>query len=221
VDQHLPLAFSSGMGIVTRQASILILGLFVSAADVGVYRVAAQTSLLAAFGLDAVNMVVAPRFATLFARGEAERLQRLVTASARVILAFSLVVTVGFVVFGKPFLRLVFGAPYEAAYLPMVILLAGQLVNSATGSVGALLNMTRNERETAKGMAVAAASNVALNLALIPILGTAGAAMATAASLVTWNVLMWRSVRRRLGVNSLAFHVGKARVAPTVNSDSA
>jgi O-antigen/teichoic acid export membrane protein len=122
-----------------------------------------------------------------------------------VILAFSLIVTVGFVGLGKPFLRLVFGPPYEAAYVPMIILLVGQLVNSAAGSVGALLNMTRYEMETAKGMAVAAGVNVVLNFALIPVWGTIGAALATAVSLVTWNVLLWWSVRKRLGISSLAF----------------
>jgi len=78
-------------------------------------------------------------------------------------------------------------------------------VNSAAGSVGMLLNMTRYERDTAKGLAVSAILNVVLNLLLIPLLGIIGAAIATAVSLITWKVLLWWVVRWRLGINSLAF----------------
>jgi O-antigen/teichoic acid export membrane protein len=45
-----------------------------------------------------------------------------------------------------------------------------------------------------------------LNLFLIPLWGITGAAVATATGLVTWNVLLWWAVRKRLGINSLAFN---------------
>ncbi len=160
----LPLAFIGGMQLINQQASILIQGFFLPDAQIGVYRVAAQVSVLASFGLVAVNMVVAPRFVAFYAQGQVEKLQRLVTNSARVILAFNLFVTFGFVVLGQTFLRSVFGVSYIAAYFPLLIMLGGQVVNSAAGSVGSLLNMTGHENYTARGVAVAALINVVLNL---------------------------------------------------------
>ncbi len=201
----LPLAFISSMQLVNNQASILLQGFYLPDAQIGIYRVAAQTSVLASFGLAAINMVVAPRFASLYAQDRLDRLQQLVTKTARVILGFNLLVTIGFVILGRPFLRIVFGSPYLTAYLPLLILLGGQLINSAAGSVGILLNMTGHETATARGMAVAAISNVLLNLILIPVLGIIGSALATAVSLITWNVMLWWAVRKRLGINSLAF----------------
>jgi O-antigen/teichoic acid export membrane protein len=200
----LPLALVKEMQVVNRQASIVLLGFFVADAQIGVYRVAAQVSLFASFGLQAVNVVVSPRFARLHAQGDLERLQRLATTSARAVLAFNAVVTLALAVMGRPFLSIVFGPEYEAAYWPMLILLGGQLVNSAAGSVGSLLNMTGHERDTARSMVFAAVCNVALNLALIPIVGIAGAAIGTAVSLVVWNVMLWWAVRRRLGIRSTA-----------------
>lgn len=201
----LPLAFISSMQLVNNQASILLQGFYLPDAQIGIFRVAAQISVLASFGLAAINLVVAPRFASLYAQSNLARLQRLVTQTARVILGFNLLVTIGFSILGKPFLRIVFGAPYLSAYLPLLILLGGQLVNSAAGSVGVLLNMTGHETATARGMAVAALSNVILNLILIPPLGIVGSALATAISLTAWNVILWWAVRKRLGINSLAF----------------
>ena len=205
LSSFLPLAFTAGMWVINSQADIVMLGIFKPPAEVGIYRVAVQIALVASFGLQAVNMVVAPRFATFYTKREMDRLQRLVTRSAQIVLAFNLLVTSFFVIFGKAFLDMVFGKEFITAYIPLLILLIGQLVNSAAGSVGFLLNMTGHERDTARGMTLAAGINIMLNFSLIPSLGPKGAAIATAISMITWNVILWWFVRKRLGINSLAF----------------
>lgn len=202
----LPLAFIGGMALINQQASIFLQGFFLPDAEIGLFRVATQVSLLASFGLVAINTVVAPRFAALYAQGDMAKLQRLVTVSARIILFLNLAITIGFVLLGKLFLRQIFGASYEAAYIPLLILLGGQLVNSGVGSVAMLLNMTRHEHETAKGMTLAAALNVVLNLLLLPRAGIVGSAIATAVSLIIWNMLLWWAVQKKLHINSLAFY---------------
>lgn len=106
---------------------------------------------------------------------------------------------------GEVILAIAFGSLYETAYIPLIILLVGQLINSGAGSVGLLLNMSGYERETARGMMVAAVLNVVLNLLLIPLWGINGSSLATSVSLIVWNVLLWWAVRKRLGINSLAF----------------
>jgi O-antigen/teichoic acid export membrane protein len=137
--------------------------------------------------------------------GEKKKLQRLVTNSARVILIFNLFLTIGFVVLGKIFLIKVFGVSYESAYIPLLIMLGGQLVNSGAGSVAMLLNMTNHERETAKGITIAAVLNIFFNLILIPKWGIIGSSIATVISLITWNIILWWIVRDKLRINSLAF----------------
>jgi O-antigen/teichoic acid export membrane protein len=201
----LPLAFIGGMQLIDQQASIFLQGFFLPDASIGIYRIASQVAVLASFGLMTINLVLSPRFATLYAQGEMVKLQHLVRASARVILIFNLVLTVGFVVWGKLFLRLAFGSPFEAGYNPLVILLIGQLINSVAGSVGLLLNMSGNERETARGISIAALLNVVLNLIMIPRWGIIGSSIASSSSMIVWNVLLWFAVRKRLGINSLAF----------------
>ncbi|WPD20235.1 flippase [Thermaerobacter composti] len=200
-------ALITGLGVINKQISTITLGAFESPGQVGVYRVAVQMATLAAFGLEAVNLVVAPRFAELYARGNTKRLQQLVTVSTRVALAFNMVLTIVFAVFGRPVLPLVFGAEFAASYVPLLIMLLGQLINSATGPVAFLLNMTGHERQTVQGMGVAAVLNIILNLILVPVWDIRGAAAATAISMIVLNVLLWWRVRLVLGVNSLAFHI--------------
>ncbi len=207
----LPLAFIGGMQLINRRTSILILGLFENSAQVGVFRVADQVSLLVSLGLQAINIVVAPQFARLYAVGDKERLQRLAAASARVVLLLTLAATAVFLFAGKPLLRMIFGAEFIGAFWPLSILSIGQLINSVTGSVGVLLNMTGHEQETAKGMTISAISNVVLNLVLIPPFGVSGAALASAITMTIWNILLWFAVRRRLNINSMAFNFSKIK----------
>jgi O-antigen/teichoic acid export membrane protein len=91
------------------------------------------------------------------------------------------------------------------AYVPLVILCVGQLVNASMGSVASVLNMTGHERETTKSVLVGAFVNVTLNLALVPVWGMIGAAIATACTLVVWNVIMWHKARTLVGIETSPF----------------
>lgn len=200
-------AFLAGFYMLNSQLGTIILGVFQNPASVGTFRVAVQVSQLASFGLDAINQVVAPRFASLYARGEKEKLQRLVTASTRMILISNVILTLLFVMMGREFFKIVFGAEFISAYFPLLILLIGQMFNSFTGSVGFLLNMTGHEYDTMQGMAMAAGFNIGLSLLWTPRWGIFGVAIATSISMIVWNSFLWWKVRQKLGINSLAFYI--------------
>ena len=203
----LPLALTAGLQVINGQIGILLLGLFASIETVGFYKVAVAVAQLIIFGLGAVNLVVMPYFARLYAQGDRVRLQQLVTLSARAILALAVPMTLFFVFFGEAFLSLAFGPDYVAGYTALAILAVGQLVNAAMGSVGVLLNMTGHERYTLRGFAIAAMANVLLGLILIPLFDLIGAALATAATLVIWNMLLRRAVWRLIQIETTAFGI--------------
>lgn len=200
-----PLALTAGMQQINKNTDIIMLGYFMPAEDVGIYRVAVQGAMLVVFGQQALAMLVSPYYARLHAQGDALRLQRLVTFSARVAFFAAFPLVLVFALWGSEIVQLLFGIDYVNAYMPLLILGVGQLINAMFGHVGILLNMTGYERDTTRGMAIAAGSNVVLNLVLIPLWGLNGAAMATVLTLFVWNLLLWRSVCKRLGIRSAAF----------------
>lgn len=200
----LPLTLVAAMHVIHQNTDIVMLGLFRSSEEVGLYRVVAQAALTIGFGLTAMNLVAAPHFARLYANGDLAGLQRSATLSARLVLAMTVPIVVLFLLLAEPIIVFIFGEAYRGGGTALVILAVGQLGNAFFGAVGFLLNMTGHERDTARGMAVAAAANVVLNLALIPPFGINGAAAATAMTMVLWNVLLWRAVHRRLGIDSTA-----------------
>ena len=207
VKSALPFVLASGMQILNNETSVVLLGILKAPGDVGLFRVAQRGAMLIPFGLQAVNMAMGPTVAQMFARGEKKRLQRMVSKSILAVLAFALPVALVLILGGKWIIPFVFGQEYAPAYLPLVILCLGQLVNAGMGSVGVILNMAGLERFTAKGVAIAAIASVLLNSALIPFFGPVGAALATSASLIIWNALLFIWLYRETGIVSTVFPV--------------
>jgi len=200
----LPLGFISAAQIINTRSDTILLGILANAEGVGLYQIAVQGSQFLALPLVGINLVLAPRLAHIYALGNMHEMQRLVTASSRVVVLLTLPIVLGTALFGGWLIKTVFGAEYQSAYLPLVILAIGQLINACFGSVALLLNMSGHERATACGLGLASTLNVALNLLLIPTLGIVGASIATAASLMVLNILLWHAVRQLIGINSLA-----------------
>ncbi len=200
----LPLSFIGGMAVINNNLDILMLGWMVPVSQVGIYRVAVQGASLVAFSLLVVNFVIAPEIAKLYVQGAQEKLQKMITWSARMVLAMALPVAVIFWLYGKEIINLVFGSDFSQAWTPLVILSCGQLISAAAGSVGYILNMTGHERDVMVGVTLAAAVNIVLNWFLIPRYQAAGAAWATGVSMAVWNIFLVYMVYRRTGLQSTA-----------------
>ena len=200
----LPFIFTAGMSIVNTETDSLMLGSMQGAESVGIYTVANRCTQLITFILIAVNSSIAPTFATLYAQGNLQKLQSIVTKSCRLILLSSLPLSMILIFFGHWFL-LIFGSEFVAGHSALIFLSIGKLVNATTGSVALLLNMTGNERDTALGVAISALLNAVLNFLLIPHFGIQGAAVATATSTVVWNIILSFFVYKRLKIYPTAF----------------
>ncbi len=180
------------------RADLLILGLLADPAAVGVYAVACRIADLVVFALAAINILFAPDIAALHARGDRSGLQAMVTATAWWSTLSALVVALPLFALAGLVLSL-FGDAFTSGSVALRILLLGQLVNAATGSVGAMLTMTGHERQAAVVAGSAAIGQIGLSLLLIPRFGADGAAVANALSLSLSNLamaaLVWKTLK--------------------------
>ncbi len=208
----IPFALTSGFQFINSRSDLIVLGMFRSDSEVGIYQALSQVSLLAAFGLKALNTVVQPYFARLYHKKERVRLQRLITTTSRIIFLIGIPPALIFIFFGGDFLAFVFGKLFAKGSTSLAILALAQLINAGFGPVGILLNMTGYERETLRGVSIAVVSNVVLNFALIPQFGMEGAATATGGTLLLWNILLRRAVIHKLGFEPTALPTSKKPV---------
>jgi O-antigen/teichoic acid export membrane protein len=213
----LPLMFLASVQVIKSRTDILLLGALRGAEAVGVYSVATRGADLITFFLIANNASLAPTIASLYAKGDLDQLQRVVTSSARLTLLCSLPLAVGLIGGGQWFFTL-FGPDFTQGQATLAILSAGQFINVAMGSVGQLLIMTGHERDAARGVGISALSNVLLNIILIPHWGVEGAAAATASSTILWNILLAKWVYKRLGIHSTALGRAGLRRIPVTDA---
>jgi O-antigen/teichoic acid export membrane protein len=209
-----PLLFLGGMSFINTQTDVLMLASISGSAPAGIYQAAVRGAEFVAFSLMIVNMAIQPTLSRLYASGDLKRLQRVITASARVALLFALPVALVIVMFAKPIMVMVFGQEFGAGAICLIILSGAQVINAAMGSVGQILNMTGYEKDAAQGMAIGAIANVLLNAILIPVWDITGAAVATGASLVIWNLVLAIKVQQRLGLMPSA--IGRIRTHESV-----
>ena len=200
-----PFMFLYAIQLLLSHADVLMLSALSTDLSVGLYRVASQGGELMAFTLGIVNLVIQPVISRLHTSGDRERLQDLITRTVRLSTIIAVPIALSLLMFGERLLAGLFGPEYQASYLPMMILVSGQMVNVACGSVGLLLFMTGHERDAAWSIASALTINIALGLALIPVFGAEGAAVASAVSLIAWNIFLYRRVRRRLAIHPTIF----------------
>jgi O-antigen/teichoic acid export membrane protein len=202
-----PLATLAFLGSLNGQITSVLLALFHPPEQVGLYRAATQLALFTIFGLVVINAVLPPQFASLHAIRDHERLQKLAILSARLSLTFAASVTLLLVFTGDFLLDNFFGPSFTEAYIPLLILVFGQVVNASCGSVGFLLNMCQREHDALLAHMLAIAINFVLGLAFIPKFGLVAACIVTSLSVAVWNVSMVILLAMRTGCVSLPVSV--------------
>jgi O-antigen/teichoic acid export membrane protein len=183
------------------QIGTISLSLFSPDVDVAHFRIAQQLSLLLAIGLAVVGSLYAKDFSRLFVRGDLGAIGRLAARGALVSTATAGGIGGIFLVGGRPLITQIYGAAFAPAFVPLAVMILGQLISAVFGSVTGVSMATRNEHAAMRAHLASVIVNVALCALLVPSLGPLGAAAASAVSLATWNVLLFGFLRRRLAIN--------------------
>lgn len=203
----LSLASVNGVHLVNKWASLLILGIFVKYAELGVYRVALQIALLADFGRMIVNPIIGPQIAKTFAANDHAKLQYYARLSAGWIFLINVFIYGLFIITGNFLIELFFGSEYLAAYNVVMILLAGQVVDSITGSSVLFLTMTGFENNTAIVRFITTTINLTMVYIFSDLWGINGAAIATSITLILWNWIIFWVVKKKLNIYCLPFKI--------------
>ncbi len=194
---------TSGFNYILISADSLMLGLLIDTDAVGIYRIASQVAVAIVIALTAMNGILHPIVADLYANDKRQELQRIVSIGANAVFAVSIIGGV-ILFFAADYLPLLFGAEYVEPIPLLRILIFGQIFNACAGPAVLLLNMTGHQRDAAKIMAFGAILNLGLNAILITQMGIKGAAIATIITTLLWNIAAAFVVWRRLQIVSFA-----------------
>ncbi len=174
-----------------------ILGFVRSVREVGLYNGAYKFLDAATFIPQALMDPVFPALSVL-AGGDAERLPGAATKAYKMLAAVAMPVTVGFVVLAGPIIRLGLGNGFESAVPILRVLALSIIFLFINNTFIYTLNAMGRQIESTRLALLSLVVNVGLNVALIPLYGAMGAAVATGLTEVALFAGGYALLRRHL-----------------------
>ncbi len=166
---------------------------------VGQYAIAYRIALLGSFALISINSAIGPRITELYASGEKQKLIREIRKTTKMGFWVTFPLALITFIFPETILGL-FGYEFREAYIPMLIILIGQIVNTILGPSGIVLQLCGYQKIFKNIVLISALLNIALNYLVIPEYGIMGAALVNSASIIVWKIWSTMAARKIFGV---------------------
>lgn len=199
ISTSLPMLATASMFLLMGSVDKIMLGLYKTTYDIGIYSVSLQLATLTSMVLIAINTIVGPKFSELYWAGNKKELKNVIKFSSKLILFSSAPILIIYFTFSRQILA-IFGKSFIEGATALIILSIGQFVNSAVGSVGYFLNMTGNQNIFRNFVFYSLLANICLNYLLIPKYSYNGAAFATAFSLAMLNILALVYIKNKFNI---------------------
>ena len=157
-----------------------------------------RLATLISLALIAVNTISAPKFSDLYWSDNHKELQNVIFHSSKLLFILSVIPAVIIILCAKQILQ-IFGSAFIEGNTVLIILICGQLINSITGSVGALINMTGHQKALRNIILFTLIINIPLSYTFIPIYGVKGAAFVTLLTGSISNISAVVYAKRKIG----------------------
>lgn len=187
--------------IVNEQLSVILVGSILGARETGLYEVARRGAVLITFFPTAMGLTIGPTVARLYAGGQKERLQSLVSRSVFVNTLSAAFIWALLIVFGHWYLRM-FGEEFLQAGKILLILSSAACIQVGLGPTSLFLNMTGNERYTFVGLMLGLLSNALLTIFFIRAWGLEGVAWAQLINIMLYKSLLSVFLYKATGINA-------------------
>ena len=191
----------------------IFVGLLVTAEAAGIYFNAFRTAGLLTLFMFAITLVVAPMVSRHYHAGEMKQAQAITALCAWAGFLFSLVVFIGYLVFGNQILSL-FGDHSTAGYWVLILLSVGLLFDAATGPSRIVMMMTGHERDYVRIWGAIMLVGLLVGLAVIPVFGLIGAAAVNALSRAVAQLAIANWNRRHIGIDTTLLGAFRVRALP-------
>ena len=183
-----PMALSAISFFLMQSTDVLFISAYDTFDSVAYYSIAVKLASVTALALISVNIVIAPKIATIYNDKNFYELKSILKKATRANVVISLPIIIVLLCFSEYILS-TFGINYVLAKSALWVLLIAQFFNSVTGPSALYLNMTGRQKKLNVILLISLLINIVLNIILVPAYGMLGAAISTTASFIISKIL--------------------------------
>jgi O-antigen/teichoic acid export membrane protein len=196
----IPVYFSNLVTTFGGTIQTFLLSILGTLTEIGIFAVANHVNLISTLFHSSIVASSMASFAELDARGDRSALGSLYRLTSRWTFTLNLPFFLFAVLFPTQLMGL-FGAEFVDGASALIVLAFAGLVNSSTGTSGALLDMSGHTKVKLINATIGVAASVVLSVALIPAFGVLGAAVAALGATASVNVLRLVQLRVLTGLS--------------------
>lgn len=201
VQQGFPMMLANSLFYLMVWTDTLILGMFRTEAEVGVYNIAFRISMFLTLSIVAVGGVSAPDFAILNNKNDHEGLQNAIDKANKLVFWTTFPAIVGIILLATPVLN-IFGNEFKEGSIALILLSLGRLSAILGGRLPVLSMIGKQKIDQNIALAVFII-NIVLNLIFVPLWGINGAAFSTMITSTAWTIIAAVYMRKAMKLNAL------------------
>ena len=179
LEYAVPLTATRGASVLDKRVDTILVGIIVGPLGVAYYTVGKQVSQVAVAPATSLGTTISPTVGEQKAGKRTERAARIYERSFEAVMILYVPAAIGLFLVANPLVREVFGPDYGGAVIVVQIFSLYILANAVSRITSDALDFLGRARERAIVKTTMAVANLVLNLLLIPVIGVAGAAIAT------------------------------------------
>lgn len=194
-----PMAWVAIVSLITGFSETILLGILDTVEGIGLYLAALRLSMLIAMVIVAFESILAPKYASLYSKGNLAEMEYLAKRSMALMIAANSPLLIVYI-FIPDYILLLFGEQFIVAVPVLQILTLGFLVNILASPQVTMLMMSGHEKRVTKIVITSAVINLSSGILLIPSLGILGAAWAKTLGVFATTVMALYTVRKNLNI---------------------
>lgn len=172
----------------------LILTIFLTPRDIGIYRTIFQFTAMATLASTALCIVLFPKISSWYTLGKKDLISSTLTTAFTYSLVLAVPVCIGGVVLCDKLLYFLYGPSFVEGNGILIILLVAQIFSVFMYLQVMCLNAINKPSESCKALGIAIILNVFLDIALIPLIGLVGAAIAAIFAIIVNALIAYKAL---------------------------
>ena len=177
----------------------VMLGFMTGDKEVGYYHASVRIKTILTSIITSLGAVLLPRLSYYIERGEEEKFREVCMKSFRFVTAAAVPAMAYFMLFAREAIRFIAGKDYAGSVLPMQIMMPTVLFIGITNIIGIQIFIPYGKEKTVlMSVTAGAIVDLIINLILIPVYGSSGAAAGTVTAEFVVLIIQWIIFKKEL-----------------------